>query len=83
MSEELADLRALAEYLAQGLSDHADEVEVTADEEDGDLQLQVYVAEEDMGRVIGRAGRTAKALRQVLHSAAYRQGRRCRLDIEE
>jgi hypothetical protein len=83
MSESTADLRALTELLAKGLAEAPDEVVVTAEGDEDELSIEVEVAEGDLGRVIGRGGRTAKALRQVLSAAASRQGTRCRLDILE
>jgi uncharacterized protein len=56
-------------------------VKVDAIERDRSTVLELSVAEDDLGRVIGRGGRTAKALRTVIEAAARRQGRRAVLDI--
>lgn len=72
----------LLEYLAQGLVDRPDDVSVEAFEEDDDtLVLELCVAQEDYGKVIGRAGRTAQALRTVVKAAAARDRRRVLIDI--
>lgn len=72
----------LLTYLARGLVDHPDEVIVERfDEEDGTILLELSVAEDDYGKVIGRGGRTAQALRTVLRASANGQGRRVLIDI--
>ena len=75
-------MRELLEYLARGLVDHPDEVEVReVAEDDGTVVLELSVADEDYGSVIGRGGRTAQALRTIIKTGAARQGRRVFLDI--
>jgi predicted RNA-binding protein YlqC (UPF0109 family) len=75
-------LRELLDYLARHLVDNPDEVEITEfEEDDGTLVLEVTVAEEDYGKVIGRGGRTANALRLVIKAAAVREDRRVLVDI--
>jgi predicted RNA-binding protein YlqC (UPF0109 family) len=77
--ESLGDL---LEYLAQGLVDRPDEVAVDEFvEDDGTVVLELSVAEEEYGRVIGRGGRTAQALRTVLKAAAAAERRRVLVDI--
>ena len=74
--------RLLLEYLAQGLVDEPDEVSVEQfEEDDGTIVLELSVAEEDYGRVIGRGGRTAHALRTVVKAAATGEGFRVLVDI--
>jgi uncharacterized protein len=64
-------LKELLTYLAQGLVDRPEEVSVEQfDEEDGTVVLELAVAEGEYGKVIGRGGRTAQALRTVLRAAA-------------
>lgn len=64
-------LSEFLEYLAQGLVDSPDEVSVESfAEEDGTIVLELCVAQDDYGKVIGRGGRTAQALRTVLKAAA-------------
>lgn len=82
MADEQQDLADFLEYLAQGLVDRPEEVAVEAFEEDGDtLVLELCVAQEDYGKVIGRGGRTAQALRTLVKAAAVKDGRRVLVDI--
>lgn len=75
-------MRDLLEYLARQLVDHPEEVEVDEfEEEDGTLVLELAVAEDDYGKVIGRGGRTANALRLVVKAAAVKDNRRVLVDI--
>jgi uncharacterized protein len=72
----------LLEYLAQGLVDEPEEVSVEQfEDDDGTVVLELCVAEGDYGKVIGRGGRTAHALRTVVKAAATGEGRRVLLDI--
>jgi predicted RNA-binding protein YlqC (UPF0109 family) len=75
-------MKELLEYLAQQLVDHPDEVSVEEfDEDDGTLVLELSVADDDYGQVIGRGGRTANALRLVVKAAAVKENRRVLVDI--
>jgi predicted RNA-binding protein YlqC (UPF0109 family) len=75
-------MRDLLEYLAEGLVDHPDEVSVEQfEEDDGTVVLELSVADEDYGQVIGRGGRTAQALRTVVKAAAVNERRRVLVDI--
>lgn len=75
-------MRDLLEYLAQGLVDNPEEVVVEQfEEDDGTVVLELCVAEDDYGQVIGRGGRTAQALRTVLKAAAVSERRRVLIDI--
>lgn len=76
-------LRELIDYLARGLVDHPEEVEVEAVEETDALVFELKVAEEDLGKVIGKQGRTAKALRTILSAASAKTRRRVILEILE
>jgi predicted RNA-binding protein YlqC (UPF0109 family) len=68
-------------YLARELVAHPDEVSVTEVETDEGVTLELRVADGDVGRVIGRGGRTARALRTVVRAAAVRDGRRANIEI--
>ncbi len=69
-------------YLAQGLVDEPEEVSVERfEEDDGTVVLELAVAREDYGKVIGRGGRTAQALRTVVRAAASEDKRRVVIDI--
>lgn len=75
-------LEDLLAYLVRGLVDQPDEVSVERfDEDDGTVVLELSVGDEDYGKVIGRGGRTAQALRTVVRAAAAGQTRRVLIDI--
>jgi len=74
--------RELLEYLAQGLVELPEEVSVEQfEEEDETIVLELCVAADDYGRVIGRRGRTAQALRTIVKAAASSEGRHVVVDI--
>lgn len=73
----------LVEYLARRLVDEPDEVRVEELERDGDLVIELYVAKDDVGKVIGRQGRIARALRTVVRASAARRSGRTLLEIVE
>jgi predicted RNA-binding protein YlqC (UPF0109 family) len=74
-------MRDLVLWLARELVDNKDAVQVDAIERDRSTVFELTVAPDDLGRVIGRGGRTAKALRTVLDAAARKEGKRAVLDI--
>jgi predicted RNA-binding protein YlqC (UPF0109 family) len=75
-------VRDLLEYLARQLVDSPDEVTVEQfEEDDGTVVLELSVADDDYGRVIGKGGRTANALRTVVKAAAVKEQRRVLVDI--
>jgi uncharacterized protein len=74
-------MRDLIEYVAQSLVTQPEQVRVTEVEENGILVYQLQVAQEDVGKVIGRQGRIANALRSMIKVASIRQGRRAVLEI--
>ncbi|HEY6523608.1 MAG TPA: KH domain-containing protein [Solirubrobacteraceae bacterium] len=75
-------MKDFLEYLAKGLVEHPDAVQVTeVEEDDGTLVLELSVDEDDYGSVIGRGGRTAMALRAVVKVAAVKEQRRVFVDI--
>jgi predicted RNA-binding protein YlqC (UPF0109 family) len=72
----------LLAYLARALVDHPEQVSVDSfEEEDGSLVLELHVAEDDVGKVIGRNGRTINALRTVVRASSVRVGRRVLVDV--
>jgi predicted RNA-binding protein YlqC (UPF0109 family) len=74
----------LLAFLARGLVDEPDKVQVEEfEEDDGTLVLELSVADDDYGKVIGRGGRTAQALRAVIKAAAVKDNRRVLVDIVE
>ncbi len=76
-------LADLVVFLAKKLVDRPDEVKVHPVDEDGALVLELEVAIEDLGKVIGKQGRTARALRQLLSAAASKHRTRVVLEILE
>jgi predicted RNA-binding protein YlqC (UPF0109 family) len=74
-------MRDLVLWLAQELVEAKDAVRVETIERDRSTVFELTVAPDDLGRVIGRGGRTAKAFRTVLDTAARREGKRAVLDI--
>ena len=71
----------LVEYLARQLVEAPDAVRVEQIEREDALVLQLYVAEDDLGKVIGRGGRIARALRTVARASGAREDRRVLLEI--
>ncbi|HEY6605329.1 MAG TPA: KH domain-containing protein [Gaiellaceae bacterium] len=71
----------LLEYLARRLVDEPDAVRVDQIEEEGLLLLRLHVAEDDIGKVIGRQGRIARALRTIVRAGSARERRRVQLEI--
>jgi uncharacterized protein len=77
-------VKDLLEFLARALVDDPGKVLVEEfEEDDGTLVLELSVAEDDYGKVIGRGGRTAQALRTVVKAAAVKDNRRVLVDIVE
>ena len=75
-------MRELLEFLARALVADPDAVQVTEVEEiEGEVVLELEVADDDLGRVIGRGGRVANALRAVMKAAATREDKRVVVDI--
>jgi predicted RNA-binding protein YlqC (UPF0109 family) len=79
----VADLKALIETVAKALADQPEAVSVRETERRGGTVFELQVASTDLGRVIGRQGRTAAALRTLLASAAEDEDRRVSLDIRD
>ena len=75
-------MRELLEYLARALVDRPDEVSVEAfEEDDGTVVLELRVAPDDVGKVIGKGGRTINALRAVVRACSVKRGRRMLVDV--
>jgi uncharacterized protein len=79
----LSQTADLVEYVARRLVDRPDEVSVDEAEEDGALVIRLHVAAEDLGRVIGRGGRIARALRTLVRAGGVHGDRRVLLEIVE
>jgi predicted RNA-binding protein YlqC (UPF0109 family) len=76
-------LKELISYIAGSLVDKPDEVQVTEVEGEQTTVLELRVAKEDLGKVIGRQGRTARAMRTILGAASSKVKKRCVLEILE
>ena len=78
-----AALKELLEFLAQNLVTRPEAVHVTESRDNDQCVLELRVSKEDLGRVIGKQGRTAKSLRTILNAAASRANRKVLLEIIE
>ncbi len=77
-------MKELIEFIARSLVENPDEVTVSETEEaDGSILVKLAAAQEDMGRIIGKQGRTAKAMRTLLNAKATRENKRANLQIME
>ena len=75
-------MKDLLEYLAKGLVDSPEQVSVDSfEEDDGTVVLELHVADDDIGKVIGRSGRTVNALRTVVRACSVKHGRRVLVDV--
>ena len=74
-------MKELIEFMARAIVDYPDEVEVTEEDTEDEIVLHLIVAESDMGKVIGKQGRIANAMRTLLKVAAIRKGTRAVLEI--
>jgi predicted RNA-binding protein YlqC (UPF0109 family) len=76
-------MKALTEYIAKSLVDHPEDVAVEEIHHGSRVTLELSVSKEDMGRVIGKGGRVANAIRTLLRVAAEREGTQVTLDVVE
>ena len=84
MSEQMEDILGLVEAIVVPLVDYEDDVQITADEdEDGTIQVDIRVNEEDVGKVIGRQGRVIKSIRTLARAAASRSDARVEVELIE
>lgn len=74
-------MKELLAYVAKSLVDHPDQVDVREIDCDGEVVLELRVAPEDMGKVIGRQGRIAKEIRAIVRSLAQRKNTRVSVEI--
>ena len=79
----MSQLKELVEYLAKALVDHPDEVRVNELEATATSVIELRVAKEDLGKIIGKQGKTAKAIRTILSAASSKLKRRAVLNILE
>jgi predicted RNA-binding protein YlqC (UPF0109 family) len=76
-------MKELVARIAQSLVDQPDQVHVSQTENDDTVAVELSVAQEDLGKVIGKQGRTARAMRSLLAATAAREDKKSRLDILE
>jgi uncharacterized protein len=77
----MAQLEELVLVLARSLVDEPDQVEVSATESDSRVDLELTVAPDDMGKIIGRQGRTIRAIRTVAKAASVKLGKRVNVEV--
>jgi uncharacterized protein len=83
VSDSASPLRSVVEVVARALVDNPDSVQVTESERRGMTVLELSTAPGDMGKIIGRQGRTAAALRMLVALTAEKHGKRAQLDIKD
>ena len=83
MTEQSANPKALVEHVAKALVNAPEQVFVGEFSEDGEIVLELEVAEDDMGRVIGKGGKIARAMRNLLHATGIKTDQRYELEILE
>jgi predicted RNA-binding protein YlqC (UPF0109 family) len=76
-------MKALIEFIAKSLVENPDQVEITELQNGNHVRLELHVAKEDMGRIIGKNGRVANSIRTLLRVAAEREGLQAVLDVVE
>ena len=76
-------MEELIQYIAVALVDHPDQIQIKETEQDDTIVIELTVAKEDLGKVIGKQGRTARAMRSLLSAAAGKINKRSRLEIME
>jgi predicted RNA-binding protein YlqC (UPF0109 family) len=83
LTDQTANPKALVEHVAKALVNAPDKVFVDQFDEDGEVVIELEVAEDDMGRVIGKGGKIARAMRNLLHAAGDKADQRYDLEILE
>lgn len=73
--------RELLEFVTRQLVDHPDDVRIESVQDDGEVTFNIYVHDADIGKVIGKRGRTAKALRQLIDAAGSLEDLTCNVEI--
>ena len=79
----MSDLKNLVEFIAKRLVDNPDQVEVTLISAERTTVIELHVAKEDLGKIIGKEGKTAKAIRTLLNAASAKLNKRVVLEIVE
>lgn len=83
LNEDFRFMRDTVEMIVKALVDETDAVDVREIERDGTTRIEVRVAQSDMGKVIGKQGRTVRALRSLVYAAGLKKHRRFVLDVVE
>ncbi len=83
MAMEVLEMKELIEYIAKSLVDKPESVVVSVVEGEKTTVVELRVAQEDLGKVIGKEGRTARSMRTILNAAGTKLGKRCVLEILE
>jgi predicted RNA-binding protein YlqC (UPF0109 family) len=78
---EIVRMKDLVKVIVEPLVDNPAEINITEAEKDGVIVLELRVNEGDLGKVIGKQGRTAKAIRTILNAASTRQGKKVTMEI--
>jgi len=81
--EEVSDMKELVKYIAKALVDHPEQVEVNEIEGEQTSVIELKVAKDDLGKVIGKQGRTARAMRTILSASSTKIKKRSVLEILE
>lgn len=76
-------MKEFIEYIAKQLVDSPDEINITEEEKDGKYLIKIRVASLDVGKIIGRKGRSAQAMRVLLTAIAAKNGKRANLEVDE
>lgn len=76
-------MEELVNHIAKALVDHPEEVRTTLRHDDDNITVELTVATDDLGKIIGKQGRTARAMRSLLSVAAAKENKKSRLDILE
>lgn len=76
-------MKNLVEFIGKSLADNPEQVMVEAQDKGHEMVYTIYVAPEDMGRLIGKGGRIAKAIRTVVKAAAIKSGAQVHVEIDE
>ena len=74
-------MKDLLEYVVKSLVSNPDSVQIDESENDGEVVFEVRVAPEDMGRIIGKGGRIAKAVRSLMKAASFKENKRVNVEI--
>jgi len=77
------EMEELVAYIAKSLVDNPEDVKTSVSEEEDTVTIELTVAQDDLGKVIGKQGRTARAMRTLLSAAAEKDNKKSRLDILE